>query len=395
MPKHDMSTPSARKISPYAAHKPNLSSLKDPMMSLADPLATQIPSDVLEAPGGFAWWYVDAVNNHGDGIVLIWSFGLPFLPGYLNANRNNQIQTATQRPSLNIAIYSAGRPSFYLLQEYAQEEASMDQKGNFKFGDTYIRRVSNREIIFDISCPIPSYNYLIEGTLKLSGSPVNLPPNRSVDHSLNHRWTPVFGPSKIKGRLSAGPKYTYTVDTLAYHDRNEGALRLDQLGIAHWSWGRLVTPQQTTIWYICFPHRGEPQAWGINILPDGACHIQDDLNVTLTQPYTGIFGLKTWGQVSLQTSKRSSWLTTKTLKKLDEGPFYARTLSSIESNYGQGLGFSEWVAPDRVDLNIHRPLVQMAVHKIQGSNSLWLPLFSGPSQGRVSRLLGGRKSHHV
>ena len=45
------------------------------------------PSDVpfapamLETPGSLVWWYVDLVDDHGNGAVCIWSFGLPFLPG--------------------------------------------------------------------------------------------------------------------------------------------------------------------------------------------------------------------------------------------------------------------------------------------------------------------------
>jgi len=42
---------------------------------------------LLEAPGGFAWWYLDALDARGDGLVVIWSFGLPFLPGYRSASR--------------------------------------------------------------------------------------------------------------------------------------------------------------------------------------------------------------------------------------------------------------------------------------------------------------------
>ena len=34
---------------------------------------------VLDTPG-FAWWYLDVVDAEGTGLVLIWSFGLPFLP---------------------------------------------------------------------------------------------------------------------------------------------------------------------------------------------------------------------------------------------------------------------------------------------------------------------------
>ena len=36
---------------------------------------------LLDVPGGFLWCYLDLVDATGDGLVLVVSFGLPFLPG--------------------------------------------------------------------------------------------------------------------------------------------------------------------------------------------------------------------------------------------------------------------------------------------------------------------------
>ena len=51
------------------------------MLSLTSP-DTPLDRTLLDVAGGFAWWYLDLVDERGDGLVLIWSFGLPFLPGY-------------------------------------------------------------------------------------------------------------------------------------------------------------------------------------------------------------------------------------------------------------------------------------------------------------------------
>ena len=50
------------------------------MLQLDDP-HRPADRDLLASPGGFAWWYVDALDEQGNGIVCIWSWGLPFLPG--------------------------------------------------------------------------------------------------------------------------------------------------------------------------------------------------------------------------------------------------------------------------------------------------------------------------
>ena len=75
------------------------------------------PTDgrALDVPGGFLWWYVDLVDDHGDGLVLIASFGLPFLPGLLDAARRGAPLAPRERPALSLALYRGGKTSFYVL----------------------------------------------------------------------------------------------------------------------------------------------------------------------------------------------------------------------------------------------------------------------------------------
>jgi hypothetical protein len=73
---------------------------------------------------------------------------------------------------------------------------------------------------------------------------------------------------------------------------------------------------------------------------------------------------------------------------LDNGPFYQRYLLRGRCGADEAYGVGEHVVPDRVDTDLLRPLVRMRVHQSDGPNSMWLPLFSGDSAGRVRRLLG-------
>ena len=73
---------------------------------------------------------------------------------------------------------------------------------------------------------------------------------------------------------------------------------------------------------------------------------------------------------------------------LDNGPFYQRYLLRGRCGDDEGFGVGENLVPDRVDTDLLRPLVRMRVHRAGGPNSMWLPLFSGDSAGRWSRLLG-------
>jgi hypothetical protein len=77
---------------------------------------------VLRNPGGFTWFYVDLVDEQGRGATLIWSWGLPFLPGYAKAARAGHPQLPIERPSVNLVVYEGGREIFYLLSELPPEQ---------------------------------------------------------------------------------------------------------------------------------------------------------------------------------------------------------------------------------------------------------------------------------
>ena len=87
-----------------------------PLVARDDP-TTPMPRTLLDARGGFAWWYVDLVDEAGNGVVVIWSFGLPFLPGYASASRAGKGERAGDRPSLNVAVYVRGELAAYVLEE--------------------------------------------------------------------------------------------------------------------------------------------------------------------------------------------------------------------------------------------------------------------------------------
>jgi hypothetical protein len=72
---------------------------------------------------------------------------------------------------------------------------------------------------------------------------------------------------------------------------------------------------------------------------------------------------------------------------VDEGPFYLRFLVDAATRENQrGRGIAEQVAPEQVDRSWQRPFIRMRTHATAAPNSIWLPLFSGPREGRSRRL---------
>ncbi|HQE16629.1 MAG TPA: hypothetical protein PLD01_16380, partial [Mycobacterium sp.] len=88
--------------------------------------STELAPDpgVLESPGGFTWFYVDLVDERGCGATVIWSWGLPFLPGYAHAARIGRPERPIDRPSVNVAVYGPDGERFYLLTEIPPDACS-------------------------------------------------------------------------------------------------------------------------------------------------------------------------------------------------------------------------------------------------------------------------------
>jgi hypothetical protein len=358
------------------------------MIAVGDPARMDVPPAVFDAHGGFAWWYVDAIDERGDGLVLIWSWGLPFLPGYLSGARRGEGEPARARPSLNVSVYRGGRRAFYLLQTYAEAEAEMDGAGGFRFGATHIRQDRPGQVRVELDCAVPRSADRLRGVVEVAGPPARLAPDLQPSPDPSHRWTPVLGPAWLEAHLTAGPE-RFAVAAPAYHDRNEGTRRFDDLGIDHWIWGRRARPEGTAIWYLTFAKAGPPVAWGAELRADGEVRLAPELEPVLEAPRRGPFGVRIWDRVRLTQPSGADWLVARSGPRVDDGPFYARTLMDVTSGGDEGVGLGEWIVPDRIDLGRHRPLVRMAVHETGGRpNSFWLPLFSGPRAGRVARLCG-------
>ncbi len=329
---------------------------------------------VLDSPGGFAWWYADQLDDHGTGFVLIWSFGLPFLPGYLQAARDGRPERPRQRPALNLVLFKDGEPWFYALQEHA--EASWTGS-RFVFGSSSIEWINSETVAVDaqLDLQIPGGGRC-QGRIQLRGPRVKAP--QRLDQ---HLWAPVTGPAWARAELLVGTS-KFESEGHAYHDRNSSLVSFDALGIERWSWGRRVEPEKTSIYYVTWPNAGPPLAWWATVLADGSATFLE-AEVTMSALRRARFGMR---HADLRLVSPAGEWKIKTQSLVDDGPFYLRSRVQFEGAVaGQGVG--EWVEPARVDLGRHRPLVRMRVHRLEGRNSIWLPLFCGTRDDRWRRLL--------
>ncbi len=355
----------------------NLELASSAPLSLCKP-SEPLNRSLLERSGAFAWWYLDALDEAGNGLVLIWSFGLPFLPKHPS-------ERPAGRPSVNIAIYEDGNPSFYLLQTYAKDQARA-QGSSWRFGRSrFHHRVKRgrRWLELDLDCEVPGTRNRLRGALTVTGADTSVSGDPAPGP---HRWSPLMGPGRIEGKLRCGAR-TWRFNSSAYHDQNLSLAPLDGLDIDRWTWGRAVTGKNTLIYYAVWPKRAAPFVYCLRIDAAGRCARIEDASVEPESASMARYGMRYASRLRI-TAGGKVLLSARTRSIVDNGPFYLRTIERFEVEQSSVHGFAEWVRPDRVHHRALRPFVKMRVHESAGPNSVWLPLFTGPQEGRFTRLMG-------
>jgi len=363
--------------------------------------STELAPDpgVLESPGGFTWFYVDLVDERGCGATVIWSWGLPFLPGYAHAARIGRPERPIDRPSVNVAVYGPDGERFYLLTEIPPDACSWaaDDRSwrlgdcTFTWTDAPGAGGATRTLEADLDLALPTGGRAT-GRLRLSGQlrrdPQDFSGGAVPGSAGSHVWSPMVAASRGELELNT-PDGALRVNGRAYHDRNSATLPLDQLGIRSWWWGRLAFPGRDLIVYRLVPSApgNPPRDLVVEVTEDGSCRVCEDSGLIFERPRHNVWGLRWPRGASFQDPDgRDVHIQVRTL--LDNGPFYQRYLLQGRCDGAESYGIGENLVPHRVDGDLLRPLVRMRVHRANGPNSMWLPLFSGPSQGRWGRLIG-------
>jgi carotenoid 1,2-hydratase len=353
------------------------------------PIRLNSPSRALDlslgqAPGGFAWWYVDLVGEAGDGLVLIWSYGLPFLPGYEAAARAGRAGPAGDRPSLYLVTYGGGREELYVFQEFAADQSSWEPGERWTFGNSTIESVvegGRRVVRGTFDCPVPGSSRL-RGSLRIEGPMRSDAPTPTFPLE-EHDWTPLVGPAWGAAELTVGDR-RYAIEGRAYHDRNGSRTPLSLLGIDHWVWGRLPHPDREMVYYLLWGEDGARTHLVLEIDERGETIHRRDVEVRLEGRRRARYGMPYWERVNIDAEGRR-WASVEHHRVVDDGPFYLRcqTHTVVDGHAIEGSG--ELLRPARVDLGPMRPLVRMKVAPPDGRGSPFLPLFTGPRAGRRRR----------
>ena len=331
-------------------------------------MRTFVPSE----KQGFVWWYVDLVGDDGTGIVLIWGLRNPFLPISYAGDLG---------PSVSIVIYERGQKVFNLHQVHDVSEYKHNgyrwSVGQSTF--EWTRRFGRGLLTVKLDCPIPGTDDRLTGDLTVWGNDKKRPSSQHESASLG--WCHFVVDGSGEGSLRWGD-HLVAVTGRAYFDTNGSQSDITDIGIQSWCWGRLTSPSRSYIWF-----------------DTNGTHPETLLLSTASQSeiasFPGHVDLNASGRTRFGTDRATSVDVTigeETLhlvlgRPVETGPFYQRYLVECSQQGERFEGVVERVFVDRMDLPIWNRLVPMAIHRVAGRNSHFLPFFSGPLKGRWGRLL--------
>ena len=359
---------------------------------------------LLQTPGAFLWWYAELMDEAGNGMILIWSFGLPFLPGLQSSARQGQAWRPGEHPSLNVVVYKAGRPVFYVLQNLKPERVWWDGEHAWRFGHTsMVVRDDERGRFLDIDLDVrPTNAEPISGRVRVHGAvPRTLGGDMLSGECRDHAWTPLALPAFGTADVSFGQNERAQIFGRAYFDRNWSVRPLDQLGFDTWIWGHQSCRDEERVYYAFWTLESEtPTCVGLTYTPDGRVCVEEGIAFSGSASGSTMYGMPRFEELVV-TRDGEPWVRQKLSKPVDNGPFYLRYLTAtcdttqalserppgdLAPLDGVRSGSAEIIVPSRIDLALHRPMVRMRVDEEGEDNPLMLSFFEGSRQGRVGRL---------
>ena len=336
----------------------------------------------------FKWWYVDLLDASGNGAVCIFSQGLPFLP--------TSTVKHEERCAVNVVLYTEGKESFYLLQEYPATESEYTTiHVNDSRHDTWTigKHVFSRFIDGDsVQCTIEVESttqldtpHSIHGQVHVQGALIS--DIEQLGRNSVHQWIPVT--TQCHG-TAAFKTLSTSVETRgsAYHDSNISLQPLQRLGISKWWWARVSMETHTwVVYFVDDVQSSQPSVLLVaSIDADGNWSTHPVESVDVHRRARSVYGLSmpTRWSISLASGtvlklKRHSWL--------DDSPFYQRVVVELTTNDVSSLGFMEHVVPTKLGIPWQQPFIRMKTHYQNTPGSFFSPLFTGPSDNRWSRQL--------
>jgi carotenoid 1,2-hydratase len=290
--------------------------------------------DLPLAPGGYAWWYLDAASNDGrHGLTLIAFVGSVFSPFYAGARRRGSAE-AIDHCAINVALY--GDVNRWAMTERDRGAVSRSAR-QLVVGPSQLRWEGDALVVDvnEIAVPWPAR---LRGTIRVQ--PLAMADYRvALDAWGRHHWQPIAPHARVDLEFDA-PELRWSGE--GYLDSNTGSEPL-AAGFSSWHWSRARQGDGTTrVFYDIERRDGTSLALGLAFDPYGKVQ-------ACTAPPLADLPPTLW---RIQRRVRGSRESLARLRTVEDTPFYARSMTlgadaSLEAVVHESLSLdrfdSRWV----------------------------------------------------
>jgi carotenoid 1,2-hydratase len=278
------------------------------------------------APGGYLWWYFDAISDDGRfGFSFIWFVGSVFSPYYKWAG----YAEPENHVAVNIALYGPGARRWTMTER--KRSALSRNEGEFCVGPSRLAYDGEAfEMSFDeISAPIPRRT---RGRVRLI--PQALSHRRfAIDGAGKHGWMPIAPLARVEVTLD-DPALSWKGH--GYADTNAGDEPIAR-AFASWDWSRAEIGGDCVALYDAIAKDGAVQQIATRFTTQG--------NEDIAPPPRRPLPRTSWG-IDRQTQSDGP---VRLVSTLENTPFYARSLIETQLLGKTGLAMHETLSVKRFD----------------------------------------------
>ena len=262
-------------------------------------------------PGGYLWWYIDALSDDGQyGLSIIAFVGSVFSPYYAWARRGNGIDSVNPDHycALNVALYSASAKRWAMTERGA--DYNHRNQHHFQIGPSEMSWHKGALTLYidELGVPIPRR---IRGTVTLHPTQL-FTFSTALDETGRHRWGPLAPHARVEVNLEH-PAQQWQGH--GYLDSNEGDEPVER-AFTEWDWSRSqLQDGSTAVLYDVEPEADHGRLLALRFRPDGT--------VTPFQPPP----LRTLQPTAWRIQRRMrSDTPVRVVQQLEDTPFYQRAV---------------------------------------------------------------------
>ncbi|MFH1132434.1 MAG: carotenoid 1,2-hydratase [Pseudomonadota bacterium] len=270
--------------------------------------------DLSVEPGGYAWWYLDAISDDRNyAMVVVFFCGSAFSPFYALSRTQNRDADPLDHCAVNVVLYKR-RSKIWTFTECTKENIERGCETFSVLGNEISWHGDFLSATFDLRspvCGIPLEGYVRLYPARLFGQAV------ALDKRKKHFWHPVAPLSRIEVELK---KPSISFQGSAYHDANVGLEPLSN-GFKMWSWSRAEVRGRAIALYDGMEKDGSKFSLGRIFDPSGE-------NTALGASSKVVLPSTRW-LIPRQTRVDRTG-SARLIRTLENSPFYARSLIETE-----------------------------------------------------------------